>query len=160
MRAWLLCSFMSLVIVGCVPLHVPTRKLGFIAPGSHDQVAFRVDLPKSSWSWEIGFWPGSTSSNLSGLLGQHIVARLSNVSDQSLTLSPGIRSPVDRMLVIPPEGDALVFDGVVQSLAQATCLFGCDTSERKASFLLSLDFQPPLHTSAGVTVVARGRDAE
>lgn len=97
----LLCStllLMSIVVVGCIGLaHVPSKEIADIPAGPHEALSFQVDLPKRSHSWEIGLWPSTGGTNIGDLAGNHLVVKLTNVSDRKLTLSPGVSSPFERV---------------------------------------------------------------
>jgi len=146
--------------IGCLSLaYVPTRKIAVIPAGAHEQLSLKVDLPKHSASWEIGLWPATGETNIANFAGKHLVAKVTNRSKRSLTLSPGVSSPFSSVLIVTPGQSVVVCDAPVKSLAQIALLFGCNTREHSASVHLNLEFRPTLQLEKQLTVLARGRDA-
>lgn len=147
-------------MIGCIGLaYVPSRGIATIPAGTYEQLSLKVDLPKNSASWEIGLWPATGGTNIVDLAGKHLVAKVTNVSDRKLKLSPGVSSPFDRDLIVTPGQTVVVCDALMKSLAQIACLFGCNTKEHGVSFELNLEFRPPVRIQERITVRARGRDA-
>jgi hypothetical protein len=163
MNKKLLCSTLLLMCVGmtgCIGLiSVPSRGIAAIPTGTHEALSFQVDLPKRSHSWEIGLWPSTGGTNIGDLTGRHLVAKVTNASDRKLTFSPGVSSPFERVLIVLPGQTVVVCDAPMKSLAQVTCLFGCDAHEHAVSFQLNFEFHPPVRIHERMTVRARGRDA-
>ena len=159
----LLCSMLLLMCVGmtgCIGLaYVPSRQIAAIPVGTHETLSFKVELPKSAHSWEIGLWPSRGGTNIADIAGKYLVARVTNVSNRKLTLSPGVSSQFERVLVVEPGQDVVVYDAPMKSLAQIIRLFGCDTHEHGVSFQLNLQFRPPVQIQEPINVRARGRDA-
>jgi hypothetical protein len=157
-----LCATLLLCIgmIGCIGLaHVPSRQIAAIPAGAQEQLSLKVDLPKHSASWEIGLWPSAGATNIADLGGKHLVARLTNVSDRKLSLTPGVGSAFEKRLIVAPGQSVVVSDAVIKSHAQMTSLFGCDTHEHGVSFQLNLQFRPPVQIQEPINVRARGRDA-
>jgi len=152
----LLCFMM----IGCIGLaYVPSREIAVIPAGPQKTLSFQVELPRHLHSWEIGLWPATGETNISNLAGNHLVARVTNNSDRNLTLSPGVSSPFEKVLIVTRGQTVLVCDGPMKSLAQITRLFGCDTHEHGVSFQMNLEFRPPVLFQERTIVRARGRDA-
>ena len=151
---------LCIAMLGCIGLaYVPSRQIATIPAGTQERLSFKVDLPKRSHSWEIGLWPSSERTNIADLAGKHLVARLTNVSERKLTLSPGVSSAFKWMPTVQPGQSIVVHDAAIATAAQMMCLFGCDTHEHGVSFVLNLEFRPPVRLEKPMTVVARGRDA-
>lgn len=157
---WVSLLLLCITMIGCIGLaYIPSREIAALSAGPHEGLSFQVQLPKRSHSWEIGLWPSTGGTNIGGLTAKHLVAKVTNASDRKLTLSPGLSSPFERVVIVPPGQSVLVCDGPVQSLAQITRLFGCDTHEHGVSFQLKLEFRPPVQIQERIAVRARGRDA-
>ncbi len=151
---------LGIMLAGCIHLgYMPSREIATIPAGTQEQLTFKVDLPKSSASWEIGLWPTGGGTNIAELAGKHVFVQLANVSDRELTLSAGVSSAFKWMPTVPPGQSLVVFDAPIKSYAQMTRLFGCNAQEHGVSFLLTLEFRPTVHLERPITVVARGRDA-
>lgn len=163
MNKRVLCStllLLCIVIIGCAGLvHVPSKEIAAIPPGTHETLSFQVDLPKRAHSWEIGLWPSSGGTNIGDVAGKHLMSRLTNVSDRNLTVTPGVSSSFERRLIVAPGQSVVVSNGVIKSHAQITSLFGCNTHQHAVSFRLDLEFRPPVQIQERMTLRARGRDA-
>jgi hypothetical protein len=161
MNKGFLCSmllFPCIVMTACIGfIDTHNRQIGIIPAGTHGQLSFEVNLPRRSTSWEVGLWPRGT--NIADFAGRHVVAKLTNLSERNLTLSPGLTSPYDKVLSVIPSQTVVVCDGPVKSLAHLHLLFGCNTRQHGVSFQLNLEFRPPVRVQKQMTLLARGRDA-
>jgi len=98
-------------------------------------------------------------TNITGLAGQNLIVKVTNLSTEELRVSPGPKSPFDRELILQPSQSGTVHDAPIVSLAQIVGLFGCDTHEHAVSFLVNLEFRPPLRLERQMKILAQGRDA-
>lgn len=151
---------LCIAMIGCMGLaYVPSMEIAAIPAGTHEALSFEVDLPKQRQSWEIGLWPSTGGTNIADMVGKHLVAKLTNLTDRELTLSPGVSSAFKWKPIVSPGQSIVVFDGPIQSHAQMTCLFGCDTQEHGVTFQLNLEFRQSVRLEKKMTVLARVRDA-
>jgi len=146
---------------GCIGLlYTPTRGIGTITAGVHTNISLQVSLPKRAHSWEVGLWPVSGSStNLGGLIGEHLTVRVTNLTKDDLVISNGVPMTNEVHFIVTPGKTSTLFEGTLSRVAQFHCLFGCNTHLHGVSFRLEIDFSPAIDLHESVQIAARGRDA-